>query len=74
MKQGLKISFVSELLHTVQKEVASEMYTAEIILKNQILVSKNKPGMTDGDESNNLKQVELVPPVNTVHCPMMVLH
>jgi hypothetical protein len=61
MKQDLKIHFVSELLHTVQEEIASEVYTAELILKNQILVSKNPPGMTDGDESNNLKQVELIP-------------
>jgi hypothetical protein len=59
MKQDLKIHFVSELLHTVQEKIASEVYTAELILKNQILVSKNPPGMTDGDESNNLKQVDL---------------
>jgi hypothetical protein len=65
MKQFLKIHFDSELLRTVQEEVISETYTAEIIHKGQILASIESSGISDNTEPIYAKEAELIPGENT---------
>jgi len=54
MKEDLEIHFISELLHTVSEDTRSETHTAEIIFKDQILVSKSAFAST---ESNHKRLV-----------------
>ncbi len=60
MKQALNINFASEILQTIQGELSSEVYTAEIIIKDQILVSRILPETSEGDETSTLKKIELL--------------
>ncbi len=60
MKQSFKIHFSSELLSTVQNEAIPETYTAEVIRKNQILVSRETATTPNDAESGNSREVELI--------------
>lgn len=66
MKQALNTYFVSELLHTIQDEGAPEVYTTEIILKDQVLVSIIAPSRIGDDKSTDQSKFQLIPGENTV--------
>ena len=65
MKQSLRIHFISEIFQMVEEGVASEQYTAEVIFKNQVVVSKEVSEIDDNDRSATAKQIELIPGNNT---------
>lgn len=69
MEDLLKIHFVSGLLQTVAGETTSMVYTSEIIIKGQILISKAPVTGTaeraEIDESGSQKKIELVPGQHT---------
>ena len=60
MKYTLKINFISELLQTIQGELSSEVQTAEIVLKDQILVSRSLSDTSESDGAGNFKIIELL--------------
>lgn len=61
MKDHLKIHFSSEILQTVVEETNSEMYTSEIIMKDQVLISKTPVAGT----AERAEKIALVPGQHT---------
>lgn len=64
MKDALKVHYQSGILHEVEQETTSGVYTAEIILKDQILISKiqaNAAAGTEGQKNAEPNHLELLP-------------
>ncbi len=64
MKDALKVHYQSGILHEVEQETTSGVYTAEIIHKDQILISKiqaNAAAGTEGQKNAEPKHLELLP-------------